>query len=356
MECIGSECIEAFPVPALLQQHLSGKNVLVEEHVALREQLDRLIGAQQNRDKACSEALADLQLQYDSIIQKAKSEAAKIVADASQQASLTLADATTVQLTATSKAAQAEATAKQITDKARKDAEIIVQNAEATGKSVEDITAAKCKKMEEAVAAERARWKAEKDSVADIQKFQSIVKINVGGNRFDTSLTTLTRFPDTMIGTMFNGRHTLVLDAEGYHFIDRDGTHFRYILNYLRSPEAFEVDLPSVALKELQNECKYYGLYDVMFPWKPVPPFKVKNSADKNVEVVQGPNRVYYINSVPVRVCTSCERGEYGTDWGTYVEDFCKAVRERKGTIYRKQPTTKPSECQECEDYNFWGK
>ena len=37
-----------------------------------------------------------------------------------------------------------------------------------------------------------------------------------------------------MLAVMFSGRHSLVREADGSFFLDRDGTHFRYILNFLR--------------------------------------------------------------------------------------------------------------------------
>ena len=44
---------------------------------------------------------------------------------------------------------------------------------------------------------------------------------------------TLRRTPGSMFEAMFSGRHTLTATEEGTYFIDRDATHFRYILNYL---------------------------------------------------------------------------------------------------------------------------
>ena len=35
---------------------------------------------------------------------------------------------------------------------------------------------------------------------------------------------------------MFSGRFELTPDADGAYFLDRDGTHFRTILNYMRNP------------------------------------------------------------------------------------------------------------------------
>ena len=51
---------------------------------------------------------------------------------------------------------------------------------------------------------------------------------------FMTSTLTLTKEPDSMLLAMFSGRHALRQDDDGTYFIDRDATHFCYILNYLR--------------------------------------------------------------------------------------------------------------------------
>ena len=62
-----------------------------------------------------------------------------------------------------------------------------------------------------------------------------------------------------MLGAMFSGRHEVPPDDEGYVFIDRDGTHFRAILNFLRT--GF-VDQPrsEQAANELKRELEYYPL------------------------------------------------------------------------------------------------
>lgn len=69
-----------------------------------------------------------------------------------------------------------------------------------------------------------------------------------------------------MLGAMFSGRHKLAVD-DGHYFIDRDGTHFRHILNYLRCPEEFDAaSLDEGHVKELRKELKYYDLESLMFP------------------------------------------------------------------------------------------
>lgn len=86
------------------------------------------------------------------------------------------------------------------------------------------------------------------------------IKLDIGGQRFTTTLTTLTRFPDTMIGAMFSGSHKLKKYEAGAYFIDRDGIRFRHILNFLRDPESFQINLKGN--NELKAEIMLYGLVD----------------------------------------------------------------------------------------------
>ena len=60
------------------------------------------------------------------------------------------------------------------------------------------------------------------------------VRLNVGGSLFETSLSTLCRDPTSLLASMFSGRHLLSVESDGSYFIDRDPTHFRLVLNYLR--------------------------------------------------------------------------------------------------------------------------
>lgn len=58
--------------------------------------------------------------------------------------------------------------------------------------------------------------------------------MNVGGSIFETSLSTLCRDSKSLLAVMFSGRHELSVESDGSYFIDRDPTHFRLVLNYLR--------------------------------------------------------------------------------------------------------------------------
>lgn len=60
-------------------------------------------------------------------------------------------------------------------------------------------------------------------------KFPNVINLNVGGYLYTTSLSTLTKYEDSMLAVMFSGRHEIVRDENGRYFIDRDGKHFRWL-------------------------------------------------------------------------------------------------------------------------------
>ena len=63
--------------------------------------------------------------------------------------------------------------------------------------------------------------------------------------------------PGSMLHAMFSGRFDTKPDEDGTYFIDRDGTHFRYILNYLRTGELVVPDDKTIR-HELLIEAKFY--------------------------------------------------------------------------------------------------
>jgi hypothetical protein len=168
----------------------------------------------------------------------------------------------------------------------------------------------RCREFQAELVRDQAAWQEEKKRMAHIQKFKPHIQLDVGGYCFRTSLTTLRRFPDTMIGVMFSGRHALPLDEEGYFFIDRDGVHFRHILNFLRQPEGFKVDLPEGQLEELKRECEYYGLLEVMFP--PCQPHTmiVRTDSGQICTITRDADGVWRADNIPLEVCRECGSAE----------------------------------------------
>ena len=137
---------------------------------------------------------------------------------------------------------------------------------------------AEAEQKTEAMKEEMANWEEEKTRIANTHNFEPTVTLSVGGNIFTTTTSTLTRYPETMLGAMFSGRHALIQDKNGAYFIDRDGRHFHEILNFLRgstasTPESM-AQLSPRSLEELRVEADFYGMKDLMFP---TPPFKSAN-------------------------------------------------------------------------------
>jgi hypothetical protein len=69
-------------------------------------------------------------------------------------------------------------------------------------------------------------WEEEKMSIARTYNFENNkIMLDIGGQKFTTTLTTLTRFPDTMIGAMISGRHALKMAKFRAFLTDRDDRH-----------------------------------------------------------------------------------------------------------------------------------
>ena len=82
---------------------------------------------------------------------------------------------------------------------------------------------------------EREALQREIQRMSEMNKIcETRIKLDIGGHLYTTSTLTLTKDSQSMLAAMFSGRHSVKKEEDGSYFIDRDGTHFRYILNYLR--------------------------------------------------------------------------------------------------------------------------
>ena len=66
-----------------------------------------------------------------------------------------------------------------------------------------------------------------------------------------------------MLHAMFSGRFDTKPSEDGSYFIDRDGTHFRYILNYLRTGQLI-VPEDEIVRKELLAEAEFYQVQGII--------------------------------------------------------------------------------------------
>mmetsp|Transcript_8962 Transcript_8962/g.12336 ORF Transcript_8962/g.12336 Transcript_8962/m.12336 type:complete len:262 (+) Transcript_8962:105-890(+) len=85
-----------------------------------------------------------------------------------------------------------------------------------------------------------------------------IVKLNIGGFKYCTSVATLTKHPNTFFTAILSEHIPTTIDEEGAYFIDRDGQYFAPILTWLRTNE---VVVPKDMTKEdVLREAHFYSL------------------------------------------------------------------------------------------------
>nr|KAF6358373.1 potassium channel tetramerization domain containing 1 [Pipistrellus kuhlii] len=106
---------------------------------------------------------------------------------------------------------------------------------------------------------------------AQLTKSNAPVHIDVGGHMYTSSLATLTKYPESRIGRLFDGTEPIVLDSlKQHYFIDRDGQMFRYILNFLRTSKLLlPDDFKDYTL--LYEEARYFQLQPMLLElerWK----------------------------------------------------------------------------------------
>ncbi|CAG8459455.1 6214_t:CDS:2 [Paraglomus occultum] len=98
------------------------------------------------------------------------------------------------------------------------------------------------------------------------------IVLNVGGVKYETYRSTLTAYPDTLLGRMFQTRNAALLHPTNgnEYFIDRDGHVFRHILQFYRTGELHYSDDPSqnpcstmysaITRKEIDTEIDYFQI------------------------------------------------------------------------------------------------
>jgi len=98
------------------------------------------------------------------------------------------------------------------------------------------------------------------DSPVNVQLTSSRqIKLDVGGYKFATTLTTLTSDPNSMLAAMFSGRFTVEKNEEGCVFVDRDGKTFHHVLNWLRNATLPALD-SAAEHDALLIEAKFYQI------------------------------------------------------------------------------------------------
>lgn len=86
----------------------------------------------------------------------------------------------------------------------------------------------------------------EKDKI----KSDIVIDLNVGGVMYQTLLSTLRKYADSKLYNIFSDKNIQEIpkDKKGYYFIDRDGSTFYYVLEYLRNNKLYQNDLNTFEL------------------------------------------------------------------------------------------------------------
>jgi hypothetical protein len=92
---------------------------------------------------------------------------------------------------------------------------------------------------------------------------QQKVKLNIGGQVYATTVSTLTAEENTLFTAMFSEKYKVEPDVDGEYFIDRNGAHFAIILEHLRGAREIDSELneySNVQLSTLLLESEFYGI------------------------------------------------------------------------------------------------
>ncbi|XP_046548988.1 BTB/POZ domain-containing protein KCTD7-like [Haliotis rubra] len=99
-----------------------------------------------------------------------------------------------------------------------------------------------------------------RDNVVKLGQFPPIISLNVGGMVYQTRLSTLLKYSDSMLAAMFSGRHKVDQDQDGHYFLDTNGAVFGHILEYLR----YGTIPPSDSSIAVYRDAEYYGLQSMV--------------------------------------------------------------------------------------------
>jgi hypothetical protein len=96
------------------------------------------------------------------------------------------------------------------------------------------------------------------------QQCQRVI-LNIGGKKFETSTTTLSSDPSSILAHMVMKTSPMKpydLNGTQTYFVDRNPRYFDFILDYLRSPNCIGQILPNdkTMLRQLHVEASWYGL------------------------------------------------------------------------------------------------
>lgn len=146
-----------------------------------------------------------------------------------------------------------------------------------------------------------------------------IVKLNVGGFRYETTRSTLTSIPNTYFTSLLSGVFPSLKDESSAFFIDRDGHLFQPILSYLRTREiTLAKDLnPAAVAREAEFYC-ISSMVEALQEYIPQPPQQLPSYNDAEGEFR---NQLVFSSS---------------THWENYVSNYLKRYKNDIRRIFQE--------------------
>jgi hypothetical protein len=96
------------------------------------------------------------------------------------------------------------------------------------------------------------------------------VRFNVGGYHYETTVETLLKYPDTLLGKMFQPENAQLLPSDNEIFIDRNGEIFPVVLNFYRNGTI--IIPPNLSPEQVEQELDFFQI-----KWPP--PSKLQNNS-----------------------------------------------------------------------------
>lgn len=117
-----------------------------------------------------------------------------------------------------------------------------------------------------ALEAEKLEWAKMANKLEAVQLPEK-VKLDIGGQIFATSISVLTKIPDSFFAAMLSGRWGDKRDADGCFFIDRDPSVFGMVIQFLReypNNKLVVTALSPLQRQQLKDDAEYYHLDDLL--------------------------------------------------------------------------------------------
>lgn len=173
---------------------------------------------------------------------------------------------------------------------------------------------------------------------SDATSSGNMIKLNIGGQIFQTTKSTLTKFDGFLKAILESGIPT-EKDDSGCIFIDRDAKHFRSILNYLRDGD---IDFPDSEkeLREILKEAQFYQLEgliemcsEILEPGtRDFQKLKFIENDDQFLQIITEPTKPVFIFHYG-----SMDHGKYVYPFNLNIQEFLKKYKDIFDIYFKAQ-------------------